>query len=40
MQIAQELDYSDKEIENFVSSWSDKKHLKLKKIFGGDENEP
>ena len=40
MQIAQELDYSDKEIENFVSSWSNKKHLKLKEIFGGDENEP
>lgn len=40
MQIAQELDYSDKEIENFISSWGDKKHLKLKKIFGGDDNEP
>ena len=40
MQIAQELDYSDKEIESFVSSWGDKKHLKLKEIFGDDDNEP
>ena len=40
IQIAQELDYSEKEIESFVSSWGDKKHLKLKEIFGGDENEP
>lgn len=40
MQIAKELDYSYKEIDSFISSWKDKKYLKLKEIFGGDNNEP
>ena len=40
MQIAKELDYSDREIETFISLWSKKKSLKLEKIFGGDIYEP
>lgn len=40
MQIAKELDYSDREIETFISLWNKKKALKLEKIFGGDIYEP
>ena len=40
MQIANELDCSEEQIEDFVYLWNKKKDLKLQCIFGGENNEP